>query len=137
MQEDMPNSGNAVAEHTRLTHLSEHLANERTYLAYLRTAVSLMSFGIAVNRFSLYLEQSDRQRTTGERLGSRFISSEQLGIGMVFLGMALLVWAALHYEVVMRRIEAQNYRARPLSIIILSALVLLFGISSVVSLFVG
>jgi hypothetical protein len=34
--------------------VGDHLANERTYLAWLRTALSISAFGIAINRFSLY-----------------------------------------------------------------------------------
>jgi putative membrane protein len=136
MQDSATQANTAVAEHTRLTHLSEHLANERTYLAYLRTAVSLMSFGIAINRFSLYLEQSNNS-PEGRRLGAMLVSSEQLGIGMVMLGIALLIWAAVHYDRVLVRIEAQDFRARPRAIYILSALVLFFAAGSVVWLFVG
>jgi putative membrane protein len=136
MQDNAVETNQAVAEHTRLTHLSEHLANERTYLAYLRTAVSLMSFGIAINRFSMYLEQSNGT-PSGERLGGKLVSSEQLGIGMVFLGLVLLVWAAIHYDMVLRRIDEQDFRARPRPIYILSVLVFIFGASSVVWLFLG
>ena len=136
MQDSTAEANKAVAAHTRLTHLSEHLANERTYLAYMRTSVSLMSFGIAINRFSMYLEQS-HDTPSSQRLGGKLVSSEELGIGMVFLGLALLVWAALHYDMVLRRIEEQDFRARPRPIYILTALVLISGISSVVWLFLG
>ena len=136
MQDSTAEANKAVAEHTRLTHLSEHLANERTYLAYMRTSVSLMSFGIAINRFSMYLEQS-HDTPASEHLGGRLVSSAQLGIGMVFLGLALLVWAAVHYDMVLRRIEEQDFHARPRPIYILTALVLIFGITGVVWLFLG
>ena len=136
MEHSTLDTNTSLAEHARLTHLSEHLANERTYLAYLRTSVSLMSFGIAINRFSMYLEQS-HDAPSSERFGMKLVSSEQLGIGMVVLGMTLLAWAAVHYDKVLRRIEAQDFRARPRPIYILTALVLIFGLSSVVWLFLG
>jgi putative membrane protein len=112
--------------------LSDHLANERTYLAYLRTAVSLMSFGIAINRFSIFLEQSNSPRATHP-----LANSARLGIGMVMLGMALLAWAAVHYELTMRQIERQDFRPRPGSILILTVLVLLCGLGGVCWLFMG
>ncbi len=34
--------------------ISQHLAAERTFLAFFRTAISLISFGITINRFALY-----------------------------------------------------------------------------------
>ncbi len=121
---------------TPSTHVSEHLANERTYLAYLRTAVSLMSFGIAINRFSMFLEQSNAG-PSNLPLGSRLVSSERLGIGMVALGMVLLVWAAVHYRLMMRQIERGNFRAQPGAIMTLTALMLLTGLTGFVWLFIG
>ena len=82
MAENTVESDGTIARHMRLTHLSEHLANERTYLAYLRTSVSLMSFGFAINRFGLYLEQS-REMPIRHRFSSALVGSEQLGIAMV------------------------------------------------------
>src|SRR5262245_385018 len=76
-------------------HLSEHLANERTYLAYLRTSISLISFGITINRFSLYLIQSDK---VPERALSHWamVDVGRVGFGMVVFGLLLMIWAPLH-----------------------------------------
>src|SRR6516225_8620375 len=76
-------------------HLSEHLANERTYLAYLRTAISLISFGVTINRFSLFLIQS--KQMPERALLWNMVGVGRLGIGMVVLGLLLLIWAAIHY----------------------------------------
>ncbi len=35
----------------------EHQANERTFLAWLRTAIALIGFGFAIARFGLFLSQ--------------------------------------------------------------------------------
>ena len=42
-------------QQAELHHVSEHLANERTILAWIRTAIAVMTLGIAINRFSLFL----------------------------------------------------------------------------------
>jgi putative membrane protein len=34
-----------------------HLANERTFLAWIRTSVGLMAFGFVVVKFSLFVKQ--------------------------------------------------------------------------------
>jgi putative membrane protein len=132
MTQDTAGTGSANESQARPRFLSEHLSNERTYLSYLRTAVSLMSFGIAINRFSLFLAQSNSSRAS-----SPLVSSERLGIGMVALGMALLLWAAVHYSRVFEQIEQQDFRARPRSVLILTGLVLVFGVGSVAWLFIG
>ena len=36
-------------------HISDHLANERTILAWIRTSISVIALGVAINRFSLFL----------------------------------------------------------------------------------
>lgn len=60
-----------------------HLGNERTHLAYLRTTVSLIGFGITINRFSTYLIQND-QAPKGNRL--MLHDASNAGFGMVLLG---------------------------------------------------
>jgi putative membrane protein len=131
MAENTVESDGTIARHMRLTHLSEHLANERTSLAYLRTSVSLMSFGFAINRFGLYLEQS-REMPIRHRFSSALVGTEQLGIAMVLLGMALLAWASIYYNHVFRQIEARDFRPIRRGIFVLTFLVLVAGLSGVV-----
>ena len=59
--------------------VTNHLANERTFLAYLRTAVSLMSFGIAINRFSFFLIESNAMPGSRQFLPD-LVHSGQVGI---------------------------------------------------------
>jgi putative membrane protein len=44
-----------VAEKDQNT--ANHLANERTFLAWIRTSVGLMAFGFVVVKFSLFVKQ--------------------------------------------------------------------------------
>jgi putative membrane protein len=37
--------------------ISDHLANERTFLAWIRTSVGLMGFGFVVVKFSIFVRQ--------------------------------------------------------------------------------
>lgn len=90
-------------------HLSEHLANERTYLAYLRTAISLISFGITVNRFSIYLIQSNRLSERAEEHFS-LLGLSRVGFGMVIFGLALMIWAGYHFGSVSRGIDRGTFR---------------------------
>src|SRR5215472_2579637 len=95
-------------------HLSEHLANERTYLAYLRTSISLISFGITVNRFSIFLIQS---KELPERALARWnmVGVSRLGFGMVVFGLLLLAWATIHSSQLSRNIDQENYRPSSIS----------------------
>lgn len=87
-----PNSSGSVS--TDLARGRTHMANERTHLAYLRTTVSLIGFGITINRFSTYLIQND-QAPQGQRLVLH--DAGNAGIGMVVLGLVLLLWSLVRY----------------------------------------
>jgi putative membrane protein len=115
-------------------HLSDHLANERTYLAYLRTAISLISFGVTINRFSLFLIQSGK---FPEHALPRWdmIGVSRVGIGMVVFGIALMLWAGIHFSKVGRAIDRGSFRPNELSAWIITAGVLLGGGISLLWLF--
>jgi putative membrane protein len=92
--------------------LAEHLANERTFLAYLRSSLTLISFGITINRFSLFLMLL-QDRSPGRRMQAMLIETERVAFGMILFGMVLLLWGAIHYTIVIRAIEREVYRPNP------------------------
>jgi putative membrane protein len=104
---------------------SDHLANERTHLAYLRTAISLISLGITVNRFSIYLEQHD---TLPTRPGINILSGTAMaGAGMVIFALGLMLVALHRYIAVDNAIEnGTDHRNRPL-VVSLTLAVLIGG----------
>jgi putative membrane protein len=115
-------------------HLSDHLANERTYLAYLRTSIALIGFGVTINRFSIYLVQS---KTLPERALSRWNLGgvSRVGFGMVIFGLILLAWATIHFTQVNRGIERGTYRPSIVLPWIITAAVILGGGLSLIWLF--
>ena len=65
------------------TEAREHLANERTLLAWIRTGVSLISFGLVVERL-------------GAQVGS-VGSSGVFGVGLAVLGCLALVMGTIQF----------------------------------------
>ncbi len=116
------------------TYAREHLANERTHLAYIRTAVALLSFGITLNRFSLYFLHAEAPAV---EVASRSVLSETVGVGagMVVLGMALMAWAAVRYLRAYGAIERGEYRPDRTAILIFTAALFLMGAVGIVWLF--
>jgi putative membrane protein len=108
---------------TRVSNLRSHLANERTHLAYLRTTVSLVGFGITINRFSIYLIQQGQEPA---RVGL-LRDTGNAGLGMVLLGLALLIWSIYRYVQVGRDIERGEYVGRQRGTLIASIGLLLLG----------
>jgi putative membrane protein len=82
------------------------MSNERTQLSYLRTSLSLMSFGITLNRFSIFLRESKMEvKTHGILMQTEFI-----GLGMVVMGIILLGWSHYHYLVVEKEIDTGTFK---------------------------
>lgn len=110
---------------TGLADLRSHLANERTHLAYLRTAVSLVGFGITLNRFSVFLQQQGT--VAGDGSGPLLRSTENVGLGMVLLGLVLAAWAMYRYWHVDKDIKQGRFRSMNGAVMTLTILFLFFG----------
>jgi putative membrane protein len=83
---------------------TEHLANERTFLAWVRTSIAIMSLGFVVAKFGLWLRElatrlSPQSPTQGSGL------SGPVGMGMIAFGGALALLAAWRFHTVNRQIE--------------------------------
>ena len=114
-------------------HVTDHLANERTFLAWIRTAIAVMTLGVAINRFALFLMEMHQVVPEARNLANRHV--EKLGIGLVRLGIVLLVGSTWHYIHVGRTIDDENYRPS-VRIMVGTALVIgLMGGSTLIWLF--
>ena len=77
---------------------SDHAANERTFLAWIRTAIAVMAFGFLVERFDLFLEIAGqtlarRPLSVGGHLVGNVAGLILIGIGAVTIILALLRFA--------------------------------------------
>jgi putative membrane protein len=81
-----------------------HQANERTLLAWIRTALSMMGFGFVVARFGLFLrELASVHGTTVVPPGVPW--SLWTGLSLAFLGVLTVVGGLLRFRAVTRSIE--------------------------------
>ena len=105
----------------------DHQANERTFLAWLRTSISLIGFGLAIARFGLFLRQSEV--TTTRKIGQYYVlpNSEILGMGLVIIGIIVVGLATLRYNQVYWQIERNRYQPNRIIIWSISGLIILFG----------
>ena len=99
-----------------------HMANERTFLAWVRTSIAIMAFGFVVEKFSLFVKQM------GYYLGKEAAPpqpgySSMIGIVLVGLGLVMGILAFLRYKTVERQIEDDTYKpSRILSVLLLLSL---------------
>jgi len=107
-----------------------HFAAERTFLAWIRTGLSLMGFGFVVARFGLFLKEMSGHAPGVKSYGF----SLWAGSAMVLLGaMMNLAAVARHLEVIRRINRGESIVTRPSMIAIAVGIVLgLVGIAMVV-----
>lgn len=109
----------------------DHAANERTLLAWIRTAVAVIAFGFLVERFDLILEiySSSLSRRTISAFGQQFGSIA--GLVLVAFGTIQILIAIVRFHLNAKRIEADGVapRAMPKLDLVLSCLSLLIGVA--------
>ena len=113
-------------------HISDHLANERTILAWIRTSISVIALGVAINRFSLFLMEFYHV-PEAERAANRH--AETVGVGLVVFGMVMMVGAAWHYLHVANTIDRDIYRPQRSIVILTSLAVIGIGGTALIWLF--
>lgn len=104
------------------------MANERTFLAWVRTSVSIMTLGIAVNKLSLALVQADRLQVDQNAM----LDAADLGTGLVLLGMLALLGGAIRYQQVGKHIDALSYQPLRAKAWILAGAILISGVASLI-----
>lgn len=109
----------------------EHQANERTFLAWLRTAIALIGFGFAIARFGLFLHQLETAVTQKPIPSHPLFSSENLGVSLVIVGIVTIALAAMRYNQVFWQIERGNYRPNRLIVWLLAGIVMILGTLSI------
>jgi len=85
-----------------IRNFSDHAANERTFLAWVRTAIAVMAFGFLVERFDLLIAF---EHVT---LGGRPVPRAGLGAGGLWLmgaGLAVICLALIRFVRTSRRID--------------------------------
>lgn len=109
----------------------EHQANERTFLAWLRTSIALISFGFAIARFGIFLRQLNLAITQQEPRVNPLSNSENLGLALVICGILTVALAAWRYNKVFWQIEQGDYRPNRLMVWIMTGVVIILGFLSI------
>ena len=88
---------------------SDHAANERTFLAWIRTGVAVIAFGFVMEKFNLFLvavaaTASPEIARRVERLAGPFGRYD--GLALMLVGIALIVISTLRFLRTQRLIDA-------------------------------
>ncbi|HTG56257.1 MAG TPA: DUF202 domain-containing protein [Niabella sp.] len=99
-------------DHLPAKKTNDHLANERTFLAWIRTAIGIMGFGFVVVKFSLFVKQVSimlGRETAIQQKGYSAI----IGVILVAVGALTSLLAFINYKKVKRQIETDTYQSSP------------------------
>lgn len=105
----------------------DHLANERTFLAWIRTSIGIMGFGFVVVKFSLFIRQISA--ALGEKAQIHPTGySPVIGVLLVGLGALATLFAYIRYSNTKKQLEQGHYYHSSVLIKIVTAIIFLASI---------
>ncbi|MCT7984575.1 DUF202 domain-containing protein [Laspinema sp. A4] len=110
----------------------EHQANERTFLAWLRTSIGMIGFGFAIARFGLFLRELQASVTGEPDTGTAIaINSQTLGVVLVIMGIIFIPLSVWRYNQVFQQIEFSAYRPSRWMVWLTAATVMIVGVLTI------
>ena len=112
---------------------ADHSANERTYLAWIRTAISIMAFGFLIEKFDLFLNSLGHAAGGGQWSDGSPVA-ELVGLGLFALGALMVIsatWRFFLYKGFIDSDETIPYGVRRTNLV-LSGLIVLMAVFLVI-----
>ena len=103
----------------------DHLANERTFLAWVRTGAAIVVFGFAIGRFSIAMRQLTALsghvvRTAG--------MSVWMGAGSIVAGVILVIAGMVRYRKTRMQLDAGTFQPAGFVVDLVTILTVVFGL---------
>ncbi len=96
-----------------IEHFSDHAANERTFLAWVRTAIAVMAFGFLVAKFNLFLKIAAQSLAGASGRGVEVPGGgfgDVAGLILIIAGTAMVAMAAVRFVRTARAINSPERR---------------------------
>jgi putative membrane protein len=110
---------------------TEYLANERTFLAWIRTSIAIISLGFVVAKFDVWLREFALRIDPKIQMHSHGVSL-WMGVGMMSLGGILALLAVWRYHVVNMAIERGEVKPDRGLVLIVTAAVALLAMTMII-----
>jgi putative membrane protein len=92
---------------------SDHAANERTFLAWVRTSISIMAFGFVIERFDLFLKYAVPPAAQEKISPHGGAFTDAAALVFIVLGIAIIVLAGWRFVQTAKDVESDNEIANP------------------------
>jgi putative membrane protein len=116
--------------------LQQYLANQRTFLSWVRTSIALIGLGFAIERFSIFLQQfrliADPNLTGNAASTTAYEFSALVGMGMIVVGTGLIVYALKNYLDSNKTIASRKYMPKNAIVYTASAAIIGLGIIMII-----
>lgn len=110
---------------------NNHLANERTLLAWVRTGIGIMAFGFVVVKFSFFIREISLVLGKSVKL-PQYGYSAPIGILLVTAGALCLLLSLFRFHKVAKQINKGEYHYSPALLFIIVGFVFLAGIALII-----
>jgi putative membrane protein len=110
---------------------SDHAANERTFLAWVRTAIAVMAFGFVIERFDLFLQLAAPQLALKQSAPHSQTFANLAGLAFIGIGVVMIVIAGIRFGKTAKDIETEDTVPSPgeRSDVALAVLLVLLGLA--------
>jgi putative membrane protein len=114
----------------------QYLANQRTFLSWVRTSIALIGLGFAIERFSIFLQQfrliADPDAAANVASSTVDEYSALVGIGMIVVGTGLVVYALKNYLESNKTIASGKYVPKNAIVYTASAAIIGLGLIMII-----
>jgi putative membrane protein len=131
----MPEQRDTNPERVSRTRITDHLANERTFLAWVRTSIAIIGLGFVMAKFSVWLRQFLVTVVPGVRV-PKSGASLPAGLALIALGALVAVASYRRYCATEDAIERGEYASSRALLIVVTSIVVVVSLAVVVYLIV-
>lgn len=100
----------------------DHLANERTYLAWLRTGVSMMGLGVVIAKLRYFVGAGNYNDTSG------LVHASNIGLLFALVGIVMIILSVIFFLEIRKEIRDRRYRSKIHLPLVLAALTTALGL---------
>lgn len=91
-----------------IQNFSDHAANERTFLAWVRTAIAVMAFGFLVERFDLFMQIAVRDFGTHAPHVALPAAGHVAGLVLIVAGVAMVAVSAARFVFIAKKLDSDT-----------------------------